>query len=311
MAEKRRRRTPPDAEEYLPEKDAEEEEEAPVRRRARPKRPAEEPPEDEDAYGVFKEDTEAAYRDEDEDEEEEEEAPRRRSRSKAASGGGSRRTRARDEEEDEDEPEDEEEDEGGQERLPLKGGWKQFAKIRKESANFPDEFTPTDDEQLVKFLDDEPFVTYRLHWFNEIRQGQKGYMCLGEDCPACEAGDGSPAVKGLFNVVVFDEDGNAQVKVLSAGSRLGSTLEAIANSKKGPLTKHYYGVSKTGKKQNTTYVVTPYRERDVEDEWRIEPLGREEIKQFQKQKYGAEYYERKRPSRKELRDVVRDLAGDE
>lgn len=315
MAKRTVRRRPPEAQEYLDkdtdnvETEEEAEEEVAPRRRARAKKPVET-------------DTEADWLADDEDtaeaaaeDEEEDEAPRRPARpaKKAAKKVATKRTRVVDEDdEDDDEDEDEDdEEETEQLQLPMKGGWEHFNKLRKENSNFPEEFKPTDDEQLVKFLDDVPFTSYKLHWFQEIRQGQKGFMCIGENCPACEAGDSNPALKALFNVVLFEPDGSAEVKVLVAGSRLGATLEAVATSKKGPLTKHYYGISKSGPKKNPTYVVSDYRERDLEKEWEIEPLSREEIKQFSKQKFGPEYYEKKAPSRKELRAVVRDVAGED
>src|ERR1039458_730410 len=45
----------------------------------------------------------------------------------------------------------------------------------------------------VAFLEEEPFATYNQHWVNEITDGRKSFVCLGEDddCPLCVIGLGT------------------------------------------------------------------------------------------------------------------------
>jgi hypothetical protein len=59
--------------------------------------------------------------------------------------------------------------------------------------------------------------------------------------------------------------------MLIAGSRLYQALHAAHFSPQGPLTKGYWAISRTGKMAATVYTITPIKERDLEEDWKINP----------------------------------------
>ncbi len=263
----------PEVEEEFEDPEDEEYEEPPHRRSFR--KAVEE--DDEDDLSIYTENTDAEY----EDDDDEDEPPRR----------GKKSSR-------------------GKAPPPIKGGWGEFQRQRKANtqAFFPERFTPTEEETLTKFVDDEPFASYALHWFAEL-SGRKGFVCLKEDCPPCDNLGDSPGTKVAFNVIVFDEDGEPSNKVLICGVKLAGQLEKIANSKQGPLSRHYISISKSGNSfQTTSYVTNVVKERDVEEDWEIEPLSKTELKEFKAKAYDASVITY--PSRKEMKEVVRELSDE-
>ena len=309
---RRSRRPARDAEEdYLPEEREdddfdEEEEERPRGRRARRSRD-EDDDEDEEPRRRRR-----PARDEDEDEdddEEEEERPRRSSRGKSKPKGRARRSRDEDEDEDEDD-----EPAPRRKKSTQSAGWGGYKKTKEKTSNFTNKWKVTPgDEVLVKFLADEPFGSYAIHWFEELGKGQKkGWMCLEpiEDrCPACDIGD-RPKGKALFSIVAFDDDGNPSVEVLEAGTWLADQLENLAASKNGPLSKHYWALSATGggKKGPVNYSLSVVKERDEEewDEWGFNPLSEDELEEFAEVEHKLEDVEQI-PSYKDFKALVRSL----
>lgn len=186
----------------------------------------------------------------DEDEDDEDEKPRRRARS-------------RDEDDDEDA---EDEDEEPRNASIAKAGWG-AAKKNTTSGDFANEFKFDDGvETLVKFLDDEPFASYKEHWIE--RKGKKSFMCLGSNaCPLCKVGDIARG-KTAFNIAVLSGD-EVEVQALVCGPRLLKQIETLHKGKNGPLTTHYWSLTRTGKKSETSYPMQVVKARDLED-WDLE-----------------------------------------
>lgn len=67
---------------------------------------------------------------------------------------------------------------------------------------------------LIKFLDDEPFITYYEHQLNEL-DGKQSFVCLGNDCPLCEIGD-DPRYRACFNVIDLSDPDDPKVAVWRA-----------------------------------------------------------------------------------------------
>ena len=304
-------------EDYLPEDDDaefedDEEDEAPRRSRKRRSRRDEE---DEDEPRARRS---RRSRDDEDDEDDEDESPRR-----------GRKRRARDEDDDEeprrsrkrrprdDDDEDDADDEPRARGKKKKGrgsgnvgGWGQYKNTKQKTSTFAAKFKPSEDETLVKFIDDEPFASYAIHWFDELK-GKKGWMCLEslpepQDCPGCKMGD-RPSGKALFTVVVFDEHGNPTARVLEAGTRLGDQLEGQASGKNGPLSKHYWCISATGGKGGRYSVnLSVVKERDVEEDWDFPPLDDDELADFEEATFELDDVEQI-PSRKDFLSAVRSL----
>jgi hypothetical protein len=168
---------------------------------------------------------------------------------------------------------------------------------------------------LIKILDDEPFYTYKQHWVEGLRStNRKSFLCIddiGDDCPLDAAG---AEVRGFaaFNVAVLSERGDPQVKVWHAGSGVADDLAKKANLKTGPLTKEYYSVTKgksgSNKKGPVKYDINVVKERDLLDDWGIEPLSDAELDDLEKKAFDEDYF--KYPAKSELREIAREWGRD-
>ena len=48
--------------------------------------------------------------------------------------------------------------------------------------------------------------------------------------------------------------------------------DANSNAKSGPLTNGYWALTRTGKLQSTSYVLNTIKERDLQEDWGIDPI---------------------------------------
>lgn len=282
MARRSRDRVPT-AEDYLPDEVEEEDDEVEEDRPRRKRRPRSRDDDEEDERPRRRrrprdDDEDEDDDEEDEDDDEEEERRPRRASSKKSS---KKRRRPRD-----DDDEDERPRKKKRRQANNQGGWGSYHKAKEKTSSYADKFKPNETETLVKFLEDAPLASINLHWFNEVKQGKKGWMCLespdagvDEDCPACDAGD-RPSPKAYFNVVVFDEDGDPELKVLEAGTRLAGQLEQVHTGKSGPLSKHYWALTASGTGGQYSANTSVVKERDLVDDWDVEPLDDDDIDEF-------------------------------
>lgn len=210
-------------------------------------------------------------------------------------------------------------------RATASGGWGEFKKTREatKSSKFADIWKPSETETLVKFLDDAPFASYGLHWFDEIAKGRKGFECIKgiegdgygkkNECPACDLLNDNPKLNALFNVVVFDTTdpdsssyGEFSVKVLKCGVTLTEQLQGLAESERtGPLTKLYWEITASGKGGSYSANCAPIKERDVVEDWEIEPLTEDDLDTARKSAFGPEYVEY--PTLSELKKIVESI----
>lgn len=327
MARRSRRESIPDPEDYLPEEDEfEEEEEKPRRRKKRardededdaPRRRKRRSRDDEDDDDTSDDEDD----DTSDDDESEDEPPRRRKKRSRddEEDEAPRRRKKRSRDDDDDDDSDDEDDDTDDEPRGRKGkkkrgsnrnsGWGGYQTVKSKSSNYADKLSvgKIKGEVLVKFLDAAPFDSYGLHWFDSL-DGKKGWMCLesvGEDkCPGCDLGD-RPMAKALFNVLVFDEDGDPNVKVLDAGTRLAGQLEKLAESTKGGLTRDYWSVA-AGPKGSGTANFQRVKERDLEEDWDVEPLDDDELAELEEDRHVLADVEQI-PSYKDFKDAVRDI----
>ena len=175
--------------------------------------------------------------------------------------------------------------------------------------DFPDELEVTDEAILVHFLDGAPFAVYKQHWIE--RKGKKSWICLGDNCPLCEDTGDRPQAKILFNVVDFTDPENPVNKLWTVGSRVSTTLKNLNKDKKvGPIDRDdiYFSVSKSGSGTKTVYVVTPVKERDVDEDWDIDPLSAEEIDEFNAKAYESDVVEYH--TKNQLTEIADEILGD-
>lgn len=230
---------------------------------------------------------------------------------KPAPRRGSRRAQA-DDDDDEDEKPARGSRRGGrtEEEPPQKVGGKGWGEYeRTKSSAFPDDFKVTDEAVLIKLLDEEPFHVFLQHWIE--RKGKKSWICLENKCPLCDDAGDKPSQQICFNVVDFTDPEDPQVKMWRFGPMVADILRNYSKDKKtSPINKDdlYWSVSKETKKSKTTYYITPVKERDVADDWDIEPLGDEDFEEFESQMYGDDAIHVN--TRAELREIAREIMND-
>jgi hypothetical protein len=200
--------------------------------------------------------------------EQEEEAPVRRSRETAP---------VLDDEDDEPTP--------AKARKVVRSGWAGAEQTKVADSEYASRLKITDDPQIIKFLDDAPYASWRQHWIE--RTGQKSFTCLGDDCPLCSAGN-KPSSRFAFNVALLSEGEDAVLKSFDIGARVIDQLKNFHNEPRtGPLAKHYWAVSKTGKGATTVTNLQLVKERDLE-EYGLAALSQTELDDLLSSKYTDE-----------------------
>jgi hypothetical protein len=167
---------------------------------------------------------------------------------------------------------EEDENEVPERSSAIQKGWAAAkSTIEKSSKAFATDFRFDEDVQLIKFISDEPLI-YKQHWVN--RPGKKSFIALEENDPLTAVGS-KPDQKFAWTVLnLSDED--PQVQLMSVGIRLCGQLEKLAtNPKTGPLNRPdiYFAVSKSGTGTKTTYSVVPVKERDLAEDWNLDPVA--------------------------------------
>jgi hypothetical protein len=192
----------------------------------------------------------------------------------------------------------------------------------RRSGDFPDFFRVDREPVLVKFLDDDFFLTYYEHWIDEFR-GQKrqmSFVCLGEDCPLCGIGD-QPKFTALINVADLSKPNDPQVKVWAATPNPADAIEdempevddeGVKVDDRAPDISdpgRYFEVSKKKQKNNfTSYKLKLIRERDLEEEgYDIDPLDEDEIAALCEKRWTEETAVRIN-SRRDLQDIADELS---
>lgn len=154
----------------------------------------------------------------------------------------------------------------------VQAGWEAAAKLLKpkeKSGAYATDFKFSDQPTLVRFLEDAPFYAYEQHWIDRT-EGRRSFVCLGEDCPLCTIAGDKPRAKFAFNILVLSEE-EPNVQVLTAPITLGRILQAKhEDTRLGPLTKHYWAISRIGTGRDTQYNVDRVRATDLAEEWELD-----------------------------------------
>jgi len=158
----------------------------------------------------------------------------------------------------------------------IQTGWAAAKKaVAKSNKSFATDFRFDEDVQLIKFIGNEP-MSFMQHWVN--RPGKKSFISIGEGDPLIAVGS-KPDQKFAFTVLnLSDED--PQLQLMVVGVRLCGQLEKLDSDKKtGPLNRSdiYWAVSKSGTGTKTSYSITPVKERDLAEDWGIDPVAAAEL----------------------------------
>ena len=174
-------------------------------------------------------------------------------------------------------------------RKLLRGGWNQVDALKSADSNYAQRLKVTEDVQIIKFLDDEPFAAWHQHWIE--REGQKSFICLRDledrGCPLCGTGN-RPSQRIAFNVALLAIGTKPSVRSFEVGPRVVDQLRNLNKAPQtGPLTKHYWAVSRTGKGATTSYNLQVIRERDLAEEWSVEPISEDAMVKIRDERYDS------------------------
>lgn len=142
-------------------------------------------------------------------------------------------------------------------------------KPKEKSGDYPTDFRFTEQAQLVRFMQDEPFAVYEQHWIDRT-EGRRSFVCLGDECPLCTIAGDRPRPKFAFNIIVLS-DGEPNVQILTAPPSFARQLQSANDDpRRGPLTKFYWAISRTGSGNTTQYTLDRVRATDLADEWELD-----------------------------------------
>lgn len=155
-------------------------------------------------------------------------------------------------------------------------GWEAAKKaVAKSSKTYATDFKFDENVQLIKFVSADP-MTFMQHWVN--RPGKKSFISIGEGDPLIAVGS-KPDQKFAFTVLNLSDE-EPQVQLMIVGVRLCGQLEKLHTDKKtGPLNRPdlYWAVSKSGTGTKTSYSIVPVKERDLAEDWGIDPTAAAEL----------------------------------
>jgi hypothetical protein len=142
-------------------------------------------------------------------------------------------------------------------------------KPKQAAGDYPTDFRFTEQAQLVRFLEDEPFAVYEQHWVDRT-EGKRSFVCLGDDCPLCTIAGDKPRAKFSFNIIVLS-DGEPNVQIMTAPPSFARQLQAAnEDPRRGPLTKFYWAIARTGSGNTTQYTLDRVRATDLAEEWELD-----------------------------------------
>lgn len=191
----------------------------------------------------------------------------------------------------------------------IRRGWGAADAVKHADSPFAQRLRLLDDPIIIKFLEDEPYASFRQHWIE--RSGQKSFTCISDidpkGCPLCDAGS-RPSTRFAFNVVLLSSDSEPSVKSYEVGPRVIDQLKNFHNDpRQGPLSKHYWAVSRSGKGATSATNHQLVKDRDLE-EWGLDILTDADVKSLRGKAYGPDIIAI--PSRKDLQQIaLEDLDG--
>lgn len=162
-------------------------------------------------------------------------------------------------------------------------GWDAMEKTA--SASGSDMYLKVGEEStVIKICGDGPFDVYNSHWIDEIEDGSKSVRCWGTpDCPLCQIGDKAKRFSACFDVISLEDPDTPVLKVWEAGVKVARQLKDVAmDAKRGPLNRAdlYFTIKKETKKKSVEYTLERVKERDLYEEYDVEPLTDEALDAF-------------------------------
>lgn len=154
----------------------------------------------------------------------------------------------------------------------VQAGWgaaDAFLKPKAKTGEYASEFKMTEQPQLVRFLQDGPFMVYEQHWIDRS-EGKRSFVCLGAECPLCIIANDKPRAKFAFNIVNLSEE-EPTTQIMTVATTLARQLRAANDdTRRGPLTKYYWAISRQGTGPSTSYTLDRVRGTDLAEEWELD-----------------------------------------
>jgi hypothetical protein len=182
--------------------------------------------------------------------------------------------------------------------LAVAKGWEGY---RRTKANAPSKWSKLykvqDEEQLIMFLEDDPYASFLQHWCDWVPKGHKmSYICSQDECPLDDVD--TPTARVRFNILDLAGD-VPQLNTYECGMTITDTLDKYARGES--LSGRYFAISMVGDKTKRTQI-RPVKIRDLEEDWDFKPLSEEDIAKFDAKLWDESSLERS--SRKELQEVA-------
>jgi hypothetical protein len=189
--------------------------------------------------------------------------------------------------------------------MVIKRGWVAAQKVQEATTPYAQRLKITEDAQIIKFIEDEPYASFRTHWVE--REGQKSFICLSNHpngCPLCKAGLRANS-KFAFNVALLTSNEDPDIRSLEVGVRLIDQLRNYHNDpRQGPLSKHYWAISRTGKGAQTQTLLQLVRERDL-TEFNLQALSDETMSALRNKAYSSDIIQV--PSHTDLLEIASEI----
>jgi hypothetical protein len=162
----------------------------------------------------------------------------------------------------------------------VQSGWDLAAKLLKQTErdnSLPIDYKWEENAQLVFFPEDEPFFAFNQHWIE--REGKKSFTCVAspsfeddaQDCPLCTVLGDNPRFRAVFNVVPLSVE-QPTMQILYSGVQFYRQIDAINQDPRlGPLTKHFWSLSRKGKGLQTEFFINRVKATDLVEDWGIDP----------------------------------------
>ena len=154
-----------------------------------------------------------------------------------------------------------------------------------------------DEEQLIMFLEDDPYASFLQHWCAWVPKGHKmSYICSQNDCPLDDVD--TPTARVRFNILDLGGD-VPQLWTYECGMTITDTLDKFARGES--LSGRYFAISMVGDKTKRTQI-RPVKVRDLEEDWDFKALTEAEIAKFDSKLWDASSLETS--TRQELQEVA-------
>lgn len=169
--------------------------------------------------------------------------------------------------------EDEDEDEVAPASSFVQEGWAAAAKeMGKKSSSQQGgkyaEWKFSEPAHLVKFLAPEPLV-FQQHWVDRA-PGKRSFVCVKKNCPLCDRGN-VPATRYGFRIVDLTDAGDLAAQIYIATPTAAAAIKEQHDGRHGPIDSGYWELSKTGEGKQSRTVVRPVKERDLAEDWDVDP----------------------------------------